>query len=101
LLLGTFGPDGTLRYEGRVGMGFSAKVEADLLARFSRMGEKVSPLAKVPQFGLRGPHWVRPELVAEVEFLVRTNDGELRHSSFKGLRLDAAPSAVSAEGGRV
>ena len=29
--------------------------------------------------------WVRPELVTEVEYRDITSDGNLRHSSFKGL----------------
>src|SRR5262249_1715296 len=36
----------------------------------------------------RGVHWVRPELVAEVEFGEMTRDHILRHTAFKGLRED-------------
>jgi bifunctional non-homologous end joining protein LigD len=39
-------------------------------------------------------HWVRPELVARVEFRERTNDGLLRHTAFQGLRVDVSPSSV-------
>ena len=34
----------------------------------------------------KGAHWIRPELVAEIEFTEWTNDGTLRHPSFQGLR---------------
>lgn len=33
-------------------------------------------------------HWLRPQLVAQVEFTERTPDGHPRHSSFVGLRDD-------------
>ena len=44
--------------------------------------------------------WVRPELVAEVEFRARTTDSLLRHASFKGLREDKAAEEVVAEAPR-
>jgi len=86
LLLGKYGPDGTLYYAGRVGTGFSVEVEADLLAKLGRLTKDDAPIGKAPRDGRRQMHWVQPELVAHVEFTERTNDGELRHASFKGLR---------------
>jgi bifunctional non-homologous end joining protein LigD len=68
LLLGTFAHDGSLQYAGRVGSGFSAAVEAGLLAKLNRIEETKSGVAKVPSLGRRDTHWVRPELVAEIEF---------------------------------
>ncbi len=40
----------------------------------------------------KGAHWVRPELVCEVEFLEMTDGGKLRAPSFKGLRTDKLPA---------
>jgi bifunctional non-homologous end joining protein LigD len=36
--------------------------------------------------------WLRPELVADVEYRALTGDGLLRHAAFKGLREDKSPA---------
>ena len=41
--------------------------------------------------------WVRPELVAQIEFLEWTESGHLRHSKFVGLREDKEPPSVVKE----
>jgi bifunctional non-homologous end joining protein LigD len=94
LLLGSFAPDGTLQYEGRVGTGFSTRVEGELLTTLDGLVETESPVRNRLNAVRRKTHWVRPELVAAVEFLERTNDGELRHPSFQGLLNLAASSIV-------
>ena len=38
--------------------------------------------------------WVKPVLVAQVEFLEWTPDDHLRHTKFVGLREDKAPRQV-------
>ncbi len=38
-------------------------------------------------------HWVRPELVCEVEYLEITGSGQLRHPLYRGLRPETAPAA--------
>jgi len=44
--------------------------------------------------------WVRPELVAQIEFLEWTESDHLRHSKFAGLREDKdARSVVKEHGG--
>jgi bifunctional non-homologous end joining protein LigD len=45
----------------------------------------------------QGVHWLRPELVAEVEFIEWTSEGRLRHPSFKGLRQDKKAQEVRME----
>jgi bifunctional non-homologous end joining protein LigD len=95
LILGAYGPDGALIYEGRVGSGISARVEAELLLKLARLSEMKAPFRQTPVRENREKfHWVRPELVARVEFQERTSDGLLRHTSFQGLRDDLAPSAI-------
>jgi bifunctional non-homologous end joining protein LigD len=42
-------------------------------------------------------HWIKPQLVAEVEFTEWTRDGLLRHPSFQGLREDKKASQVVRE----
>jgi bifunctional non-homologous end joining protein LigD len=41
--------------------------------------------------------WVRPQLVAQIEFLEWTESGHLRHSKFVGLREDKEPRSVTKE----
>jgi bifunctional non-homologous end joining protein LigD len=38
--------------------------------------------------------FVEPKLIAEIEFRAWTDDGKLRHSSFKGLREDADEAEI-------
>jgi bifunctional non-homologous end joining protein LigD len=38
--------------------------------------------------------WVRPELVAQIEFAEWTPDAHLRHASFVGLREDQDPREI-------
>ena len=97
LLLGVQGPDG-LEYAGHVGTGFSA-------ATLTSLGELLEPLrqpaapfaAAVPRAHAKDAVWVRPELVAEIDYTEWTRDGRLRHPSFKGLRDDVDPTAVVRE----
>ncbi|MDE1566957.1 DNA ligase D [Aquabacter sediminis] len=90
--------DGKLRYVGRVGTGFSAAVARDLHTRFAALKVERSPFAApLSAEARRGVTFVRPELVAEVEFRAWTGDGHLRHASFRGLREDKAAGDVLAE----
>jgi len=42
-------------------------------------------------------HWVEPRLVGQVGFSEWTEDGELRHPRFQGLRRDKPPGEVVRE----
>ncbi|HEX9108874.1 MAG TPA: DNA ligase D, partial [Longimicrobiales bacterium] len=48
----------------------------------------------------RGVHWVEPSLVAQVAFTEWTNDGAIRHPTFRGLREDKPATAVVRESPR-
>ena len=41
--------------------------------------------------------WVRPEIVAQIEFLEWTESNHLRHSKFAGIREDKDPRKVIKE----
>jgi bifunctional non-homologous end joining protein LigD len=90
--------DEKLRYAGKVGTGFDGKTLNDLLRRLQPL-ERAKPAVVDPPRGYkaRGVHWVEPELVAQVAFAGWTEDGVLRHPSFKGLREDKAASEVTRE----
>ncbi len=98
LLLGVRDEQGTLQYAGRVGTGFDQKSLHSVGERLERLIVKAPPFADPPRGReAAGVTWVRPELVAEVEFSEWTGDGRLRHPSFKGLREDKSPREIVRE----
>ena len=94
LLLG-YHDDGKLVYAGKVGTGFSEKSLADLTAKLKSLEQSKSPLDKPASISTRNVHWVKPKLVAQIEFSQWTRDGMLRHPSFQGLREDKPASQVT------
>ncbi len=97
LILGVYDGD-KLVHVGRVGTGFTVPVAEELFRRLNRMRIQTSPFAKrLTADEARQARYVRPELVAEVEFRAWTADGHLRHASFRGLREDKAARDVVRE----
>jgi bifunctional non-homologous end joining protein LigD len=92
LILGVY--DGhALQYIGHTGTGFDDAELDRLAAKLISLETPTCPFARRPRTNER-PHWVRPELVAEVQFSEWTADGVLRHPAYLGLRDDVRPETV-------
>ncbi|MBD1589536.1 DNA ligase D [Pseudomonas typographi] len=100
LLLGLHDPDsGGLRYAGKVGTGFSEQTLKTILAQLQPLQvPKRPPLANAPSGAqLRGVHWLKPQLLAEVAYAEMTREGAVRHAVFHGLRDDKPAEAINEE----
>ncbi|WP_426130243.1 non-homologous end-joining DNA ligase [Pararhizobium sp. PWRC1-1] len=79
-----------LVYVGSVGTGFKHSVARKLKGQLDQMPIEHPPV----RLKAKNVVYARPELVAEIEFRAWTNDGKLRHASFKGLRDEADASDI-------
>jgi bifunctional non-homologous end joining protein LigD len=86
---------GDLMYSGRVGSGFSREGLKEAFETLQPLRTESSPFATV--LPVKDVSWVRPQLVAEVRYLERTNAGELRHPVFVAWRKDKKPQDCSIE----
>lgn len=96
LLMAAYEDGGDLRYVGNVGTGFDGKTLDDLSERLAALETPDSAFNAESRKEIRRvspeAHWVRPELVAVVEFRQLTSALKLRAPSFKGLRTDKTPA---------
>ena len=97
LLLGVHDPKtGELTYVGHTGTGFD-QAELERVSKLLKARHTPrSPFAAQPKTN-EPPHWVRPDLVAQVRFTEWTNDGKLRHPVYLGLRDDKRATDVQRE----
>jgi bifunctional non-homologous end joining protein LigD len=97
LVLG-YHENGKLMYAGRVGTGYSHKQARDLHATLEKIAAPRPTLGNaLPAGAEKGVHWVKPQLVCDVEFHDWTADRLIRQSSFKGLREDKGAEEVVLE----
>jgi bifunctional non-homologous end joining protein LigD len=106
LLLGVY-DKGKLQYVGKVGTGFNAKMQKEMMQKFTPLITEKIPFTAEPdvnkpsRFRPNPPKakatWLKPELVCEVSFAEVTSDGVFRHPSFEGMRSDKKAKEVVRE----
>ena len=106
LLVGVF-EKGALQYTGKIGTGFTEKMQQEMMKQFKPLIQKTSPFGVIPdinkpsRFRPDPPDakatWLKPKLVCEVSFREMTEDGVMRHPSFEGMREDKPAAEVLRE----
>jgi DNA ligase D-like protein (predicted ligase) len=97
-----------LLYAAKVRNGFVPQLRRDVATKFKGLQIDTCSFANLPerkrtQWALTTEEmkncvWLKPKLVAQIEFTEWTPDGHLRHSRFVGLREDKAAREVVREG---
>ncbi|HXK32762.1 MAG TPA: non-homologous end-joining DNA ligase [Dehalococcoidia bacterium] len=104
LLVGYYDGD-DLRFAASVGSGITDRMLSEIRAKLDEIRVDEPPFVNAPEAiksrwgGTRNAtcFWVKPELVAQVQFNSWTREGYLRAPVFKGLRTDIDPRAVRRE----
>jgi DNA ligase D-like protein (predicted ligase) len=98
-----------LIFIGKIKNGFTPAVRRKVTQSFKGLKTKICPFTNLPepQSARRGEaltaevmkqiQWLRPKLVAQIEFTEWTKENHLRHSRFVALRDDKKPREVTKE----
>ena len=106
LIVGYYKGD-KLIYVAKVRNGFVPRVRREVARRlkgleipdcpFANLPEKKRTMWALTKEEMKNCRWLKPKLVAQIEFAEWTPDGHLRHSKFVGLREDKKASEVVRE----
>ena len=108
LIVGYYDGD-RLMYVARTRSGFVPASRRQLFSKLKHLVTPACPFVNLPEthrsrFGeelsaekMKKAVWLRPEAVAQIEFLEWTDADRLRHSKFVGLREDKDPRGVIKE----
>lgn len=102
LLMGAYNSQNEFQYIGRVGTGFNSSESTQLLAKLRKLkSAKTYFTSGSPTVTAhdrrREISFVKPDLVAQIEFGSWTSEKILRHAAYKGLRLDKKAKYVHLE----
>ncbi|HEY3196903.1 MAG TPA: non-homologous end-joining DNA ligase [Nitrospirales bacterium] len=108
LLVGYY-DEGKLLFVGKIRNGFVPHLRAQVFQRFKGLESPVCPFANLPEpktarrgialtaDAMKECRWLKPKLVAQVEFTEWTENNHLRHAKFVGLRDDKDAREVTRE----
>jgi len=106
LLVGVY-DKGRFNYIGKIGTGFSAEKQKEMMKQFKPLITKKIPfdvepdINKPSRFRPNPPKakatWLKPQLVCEVSYSELTADGVMRHPAFEGMRIDKPAKEVILE----
>ena len=106
LIVGCYEAD-KLKYVAKVRNGFVPHMRCAMVPLLQQLLTDDCPFADLPEKRrtwysltrdeMQKCQWLRPLLVAQIEFQEWTPDGHLRHSRFAGLRSDKDPQHIVRE----
>jgi ATP-dependent DNA ligase len=106
LIVGCYDGD-DLKFVAKVRNGFVSRVRREVFQTFMGLETEKCPFANLPEKRwtlwaltadeMKNCQWLKPRLVAQIEFTEWTPDGHLRHSGFAGLRDDKDPRLIVRE----
>jgi bifunctional non-homologous end joining protein LigD len=106
LLVGVY-ENGKLQYTGKIGTGFDAALQKEMMNKMKKLETNRNPFSIEPdvnkpsRFRPNPPKakvtWIKPQLVCEVSYTEITDDGVMRHPSFEGMRTDKKAKEVVKE----